>query len=148
MVLRKPHARPKGDARTMETHRRRSSGAAALFAKYPFRSGRYSCYPTPAHFAQRLSGAELGEALAARARMAARRPIALAVHLDAHDLAPAQCAQAIRLEAETLKALVGGEPASALGFHGPGAALVAHASFRPMLDFVRGTFGAEKADRL
>lgn len=132
----------------MESHRRRGSGAAALFAKYPFSSGRYSCYPTPAQFAQRVSGAELGEALAARARMAARRPIALAVHLDARDLAPTQCVEAIRIEAAMLKALAGSEPAGAIGFHRPGAALVAHASFRPMLDFVRGTFGAEDADCL
>jgi oxygen-independent coproporphyrinogen-3 oxidase len=131
----------------MEYHRRRISGSAALFAKYRFRSGRYSCYPTVEHFGNRFGPAEVAEAFKARARLAARRPLALAVHLDAAESAPQQYLAAVRREASMLKTL-GIENPRAFGIHVPSGALLADRGFLGLLAQLEETFDLAQVDSL
>lgn len=132
----------------MDIHRRKAAGLAHWFEKYRFSVGRYSCYPTSERFASSFRALDMKTALAARARVTARRPLALAVHLGGHGADSAAYLDGVRREAGLLASLAGGEKPRAIGIHGADAALVASGQLPPLVDFLRNAFGAAEIDML
>lgn len=131
----------------MEGHRRALSSTAPLFQKYRFCATRYACYPIPDAFACGFGAGDLRQALAARGRLAARRPLALAVQLDAAGIDPNECLEAIHREAAMVAVLLGGDRPQTLGIHGPSAALATRAGFGSLLGFLEKSFQFSEAGR-
>lgn len=131
----------------MEHHRGHLSATALLFDRYRFRATRYSCYPTPDVFAPGFGSDDLRAALAARVRLAARRPLALAVQLDAPEVDPEECLEAIHREAAMVKPVLDGDTPSTLGVHGPSAALATHPRLSALLEFLEESFRFSEAGR-
>lgn len=131
----------------MEQRRGRLSGTTPLFNKYRFCASRYACYPIADRFTPGFGPGDLREALAARARLAARRALVFAVQLEAPGIDPGECLDAIHREAAMVNALLGGDRPHALGIHGPSAALATDARFGSLLEFLEKSFGFSEAGR-
>ena len=137
-----------GLASTMEDCRGTPCGTARLFDRYRFSAARYSSYPLPGTFTAGFGPGDLRAALAARARFSARRPLALAVQLDASGIDTDGYLHAIHREAAMLRALTGDDKPHAIGMHGPSATLAVDARFGLLLDSLEETFGCPDASRL
>jgi oxygen-independent coproporphyrinogen-3 oxidase len=132
----------------MEDCRGTPCGTARLFDRYRFSVARYSSYPVPGAFTPGFGPGDLRAALAARGRLSARRPLALAVQLDASGVDTDGYLHAIHREAAMLRSLTGDDKPRAIGMHGPSATLAADARFGLLLDSLEETFGCPDASRL